>query len=86
MKTTTGCSADYTAGYDEGYKQGFIAGDKHAQMHEQARKGLLPVYQGLNVLCAHCGDPIPDGDGIQGTPDWKGEVFLFCDAECRGGR
>jgi hypothetical protein len=73
MKTTTGCSADYTAGFDAGYKSGFAAG-------RESVAGSKPVYQGRDTLCASCGKPVGD------SPVQKQEyehIFLYCSTQCR---
>jgi hypothetical protein len=94
MKTTTGCSADYTAGYDAGYKAGFTASNKRAREQDAEAmaikkahaefllNGPVPAYayQGKLVMCASCGSPIGD------SPVQKQEynhIFLYCSTNCR---
>jgi hypothetical protein len=40
----------------------------------------IPVYQGVNTLCAHCGQPV--GDSLITTTDC-GVAYRYCSDTCR---
>jgi hypothetical protein len=85
----------YDEGYKAGYEAGFVAGNNHAQAHalaDQMNRAMdarvnamlensgIPVYQGVNTLCTHCGQPVGDTP-VQDQTD-GGTVFLYCSDQC----